>query len=247
MADPFTVDVGGLSIQGHCTGNRPDGAPVVILQSGNGGSDAHLAGIETHLVPRTRVCAFARPGAGGSDAPASVPRAVDDVVAEIHEVLVAADIQPPYFLVGQSAGAAITFMFAQAYPGEVAGFVFMNGNPPYETWVAEAPELGIPQGMIDGAVADFSGNNPEQIDFRSSESMLATALPATMPFAVMYDECGDGPSCPVAGEAVIFERLAGMGEGGRFIWAKGAGHEIHQTDPELVYATIDEVWTEATD
>jgi pimeloyl-ACP methyl ester carboxylesterase len=174
----FAVEVGGLAIQGHCSGDRPENAPVVILQAGNGGSDTHLAGIETHLVARTQVCAFARPGAGGSDAPASLPRTVDTVVAEIHEVLTVARIEPPYFLVGQSAGAAISFMFAQAYPDEVAGFVFMNGNPPYETWVAEAPGLGIPQGMVDGAVADFSGINPEQIDFRSNESMLATPLPA---------------------------------------------------------------------
>jgi pimeloyl-ACP methyl ester carboxylesterase len=207
----------------------------------------HLAGIEAHLVTHTKVCAFARPGAGGSDRPASLPRAVEDVVAEVHDVLVAAGIEPPYFLVGQSAGAAITFMFAQAYSDEVAGFVFMNGNPPYETWVAEAPGLGVPQAMIDGAIADFSGNNPEQIDFRSNESMLRTALPATMPFAIMYDECGDGPECPFAGEAVIFERLAGMGEGGRFVWAKGAGHEIHLTDPNLVYDTIDKIWAEAND
>lgn len=242
---PFNVEIDGLTIEGHCTGERTAGLPVVVLQSGNGAGDTHLSGIEAHLVDRAQVCAFARPGAEGSEAPTNGPRSVGDVVAEVHDVLATANIEPPYFLVGQSAGAAITFLFAQAYPDEVAGFVFMNGNPPFETWVNEAPELGIPQDAVDAAVSDFSGNNPERIDFRSNESMLSDPLPATMPYAVMYDECGDGPDCVVAGESVIFEQLAAVGQGGSFIWAKGAGHEIHLSDPQLVYDTIDEVWAEA--
>jgi pimeloyl-ACP methyl ester carboxylesterase len=228
-------------------GTRDPGEPVVVLQAGNGGGPDHLRGVEEHMVTTAMVCAFGRPGAGGNPAPPDLPRTVDAVVAEVHDILAAAVIDPPYFIVGQSAGAAITFMFAQAYPEEVAGFVFMNGNPPYETWLANAESVGLSQGMIDGALADFSGLNPEQIDFRTNESMLTDPLPPEMPYAVMYDECTGQPGCVVEWEAMIFERLAEVGESGRFILAEGAGHEIHQTQPQLVYDTIDEVWTEATD
>ena len=37
------------------------------------------------------------------------------------------------------------------------------------------------------------------------------------------------------------ESLAAVGDGGRFVRAKGAGHDIFSADPELVQATINEV------
>ena len=245
--ESWEATVSGLTIRGHCTGSRDAGEPVVVLQPGNGGGEDALAAIEQHLENEAMVCTFARPGGGGTPGPANLPRPVDAVVAEVHDVLEAAEITPPYFLIGQSAGAAITFLFAQAYPDDVAGFVFMNGNPPYETWLAAATEADLRQDAMDGAIADFSGDNPEQIDFRSNESMLTDGLPSDMPYAVIYDECGDGPDCFAAFEGPVFERLAAVGAGGRFIWALRAGHEIYLTEPDLVYETIDEVWAEATD
>jgi pimeloyl-ACP methyl ester carboxylesterase len=219
----------------------------VILQAGNGGGEDALGGIEEHLRDRAMVCAFGRPGAGGNPAPAELPRSVDVVVGEVHDILAAAAIDPPYFVIGQSAGGAISFLFAQAFPDDVAGFVDMNGNPPIDTWSAAAEEAGLEQGFVDGALADFSGQNPEGIDFRSNESMLTDPLPPDLPYAVIYDECGDGPDCFAAFEGPVFEALAQVGEGGRFVWAEGAGHEVHMTEPELVNATIDEVWAEAID
>jgi pimeloyl-ACP methyl ester carboxylesterase len=56
----------------------------------------------------------------------------------MHAVLEAAEIPPPYFLVGSSAGGVITFMFAQAYAKHVAGFVVVNPMPPPCTANAEA-------------------------------------------------------------------------------------------------------------
>jgi alpha/beta hydrolase fold len=247
QAVPFQVTVNDLPVSGHCIGARDPGQPVVVLQSGNGGGAGHLSGIEQHMVSKAMVCAFGRPGTEANPAPPDLPRTINAVVAEVHDILAAAGVAPPYFLVGQSAGAVVVFMFAQAYADEVAGFVAMNGNPPYKTWVAEAKRIPIPQAPFDEAVADFSGQNPEKIDFRSNESMLTNPLPATMPYAVMYDEdCGGDPDCVVEWEAAIFQRLASVGKGGRFIRAKGAGHEIHQTRPQLVYDTIDKVWATAT-
>ena len=211
----WQVTVDGLSVTGHCTGTRDPGEPVVILQAGNGGGEDALLGIEDHLSARAQVCAFGRPGAGGNPAPAERPRSVDVVVAEVHAILEAAGIEPPYFVIGHSAGGAISFMFAQAFPDEVTGFVDINGNPPIETWSAAALEAGLPQEFVDGAMADFSGQNPEGIDFRSNESMLTEPLPPEVPYAVIYDECGDGPDCFAAFEGAVFQAIAEAGQGGR--------------------------------
>jgi pimeloyl-ACP methyl ester carboxylesterase len=243
VAGAFEVTVNGLAVSGRCVGEREPGEPVVVLQSGNGGGADHLAGIGDHMAD-AMVCAFARPGAGENPPPAELPRTVDAVVTEVHDILQEAEIEAPYFMVGQSGGGVVAFMFAQAYPDEVAGFVAMSGNPPYETWVAQAEAIGLPQSLIDGAVADFSGQNPEQIDFRTNESMLTGTLPSTMPYAIMYGEC-TGSACENF-EVALAERLALVGGGGRFVLADGAGHEIHVTQPDLVNDTIDEVWAEAT-
>jgi pimeloyl-ACP methyl ester carboxylesterase len=243
----FEVNVNGLAVRGHCNGDREPGEPVVILQSGNGGGEDDLSGIEEHMAANAMVCAFARPGAGDNPAPPDLPRPVEEVVQEVHDILAMAEIAPPYFLIGQSAGSVVSFMFAQAYPEEVAGFVFMNGNPPFDTWVAAAEDIGLPEMPLNDAVADFSGRNPEAIDFRSNESMLTDPLPASMPYAVIYDECGGAPGCDDSWEAAVMEQLAEVGEGGRFVRATGAGHDAFRTQPELVHATIDEVWAEATD
>jgi pimeloyl-ACP methyl ester carboxylesterase len=249
VTEGFEVVVNGLRVVGHCTGARADGAPIVVLQSGTGGSDTHLAGIEEHLAGRTKVCAWSRPGAGGSDAPAELPRSVTDVVAEMREILAAIDAQPPFFVVGQSGGAVVTFMFAQAFPTEVAGFVAMNPNPAYGEWMAMADREGIAAQFVGLAEADYRGNNPEGIDFTANDRMLTDPLPPTMPYAVMYDEECSLPDCSelLAPEAAVQERLAEVGDGGRFVWAHGAGHEIHATMPDLVNSTIEEVWSQATD
>jgi hypothetical protein len=36
-----------------------------------------------------------------------------------------------------------------------------------------------------------------------------------------------------------------VGDRGRFVRAKGAGHDIYSTAPELVIKTVDDVWEDA--
>jgi pimeloyl-ACP methyl ester carboxylesterase len=246
----FTVEVGELMITGHCTGTRDPGEPAVVLQHGNGGSQGHLAGIEAYMAELTQVCAYDRPGgSGSSDPPAQRPRTVTDVAAEAHGVLLAAGIEPPYFLVGQSAGAAITVVFAHLYADEVAGFVASNPNPPFTAWIEAASEVQTPAEIEEREMPDYLGQNPEGIDMRSNDVMLEP-LPATMPFAIVFDEdCGGAAFCDAILEplAATQARLAEVGAGGRFLWLEGAGHEIPQTRPDEFRAVIEEVWAEATD
>lgn len=42
------------------------------------------------------------------------------------------------------------------------------------------------------------------------------------------------------------ESLAAVGVGGRFVWVKGAGHDIDLTEPQRIRDTLDEIWDEAT-
>ena len=247
----FEVEVGGLMISGHCTGTRQEGDPAVLLQHGNGGSQGHLTSIEEYLSESALVCAYDRPGgAGQSDPPSEIPRSVTDIAEEAQAVLAAAGVEPPYFLIGQSAGAAISIVHAHLHTDDVAGFVASNPNPPFTAWIEAASEVETPNEIETLEMPDYLGQNPEGIDMRANDVML-DPLPDSMPFAVLFDEdCGGNTGfCdrilqPLADTQAL---IAETGEGGRFIWVEGAGHEIPNTAPDVMRQTIEEVWAEATD
>jgi hypothetical protein len=247
---PFQVDVDGLTIVGHCTGTRAEGDPAILLQHGNGGSQTQLALLEAYLRRTALVCAYDRPGGGGgSDQPPARPRSVTDVAEEAHAVLAAAGVEPPYFLIGQSAGAAISIVHAHLHPDDVLGFIASNPNPPFTAWIEAASEVETADEIETLELPDYRGENPEGIDMRANDIML-DPLPDSMPFAILFDEdCGgDTAFCDRIREplAATQELLAETGAGGRFLWVEGAGHEIPVTRPDVVQDTFDELWAEIT-
>ena len=75
--------------------------------------------------------------------------------------------------------------------------------------------------------------------------MLSDPLPSSLPYAVMFDEnCGgDADFCGRILPPLIrtTRSLAAVGDSGRFVRAKGAGHDIFAVDPKLVQETINNV------
>ena len=250
----FEVEVGGLSIAGHCTGVRHAGVPAVLMLHGLGGNQRQLARIEEHLADRARVCSYDRPGSDGdSQELTDRPRPVADVAAEARELLIALELDPPYFLVGHSAGGAIAAVFAHLYPEEIAGFVVSEPMPPYSAWRAINEAAGEPpMGMQALRDVDFTGGNPEGIDFTGNDVMLEP-LPEDLPFAVLV---GDDRSCGGFLEYcnAIFDQwqamqasVADTGPAGRFIIVENSGHDIQESNPEAYRAAVDDVWADATD
>ena len=158
--------------------------------------------------------------------------------------MAAADARPPYLLVGQSMGGNVVFMYAQAHPDKVAGFVSMNPVPPAETWIKAAKKVMTKREFADERSFYRGGSDDELTSFL--EPMLSHSLPSRMPYAVMFDEdCeGDTDFCGRilrAADQRTTRSLAAVGDGGRFVRAKGAGHDIFEADPELVQETINDI------
>lgn len=243
----ISVTVDGRKVSGHCVGGTPGGSPTVILESGVGSGQDVLRSIEEDLATRTMVCAYDRAGIGQSDPPAKSPRPVTDLVSYLHGFLAAAKIDPPYLLVGQSLGASIVFMYAQAFPGEVAGFVSMNPVPPYTDWIRAARKVETKTELHDYEIVFYEGGNDEQVLLQSTDRMLEDPL-TSMPYAVMFaEDCGgDSEFCgrvlPPLSAAT--RTLADVGPHGSFVWVKHAGHEIYVTDLDTVLKTIDAVWSQ---
>jgi pimeloyl-ACP methyl ester carboxylesterase len=72
----------------------------------------------------TRLCAYDR-----SLLRASTTQAMVD---DLHRLLTNANLQPPYILVGHSAGGFTLRVFAHDYPDEVAGLIFVDSSHPDE-------------------------------------------------------------------------------------------------------------------
>ena len=247
----LNVRVLGRDIEGRCSGEET-GEPTVILLHGNGGDQDDLSAIEKYMGERTTVCTYNRPGVGSSEVPEDLPRPVTAVVEELALFLAAAEIHPPYFPVGFSQGGEIGFLFAQAYPDDVSGFVSINPvPPPFKTNIDAAKEVLTQEEIETILVPDFHGANPEQITHTSNESMLTDPLPPTMPYHILFDEdCGgDAQLCRRILRFLpnIYRSLAEVGAGGRFTWVRGAGHDIDVTRPDVVEETIDEVWDLASE
>ena len=118
------VDVGGYQLHLHCVGK---GSPTVVLDAGLGGFSLDWSLVQPELAATTRVCAYDRAGYGWSD-PSPKPRTPSQIADELHTLLVNADIEGPYVLVGHSAAGKHVRLYASRYPQDVVGMVLVDAR-----------------------------------------------------------------------------------------------------------------------
>ena len=101
------------------------GSPTVLLESGLAASSLSWALVQEPVAEFAQVCSYDRAGFGWS-LPASQPRTVGNVIAELTALLKNAGLQGPYLLVGHSFGGLLVRAFAHQYPDDVAGVVLVD-------------------------------------------------------------------------------------------------------------------------
>jgi len=116
------VDVGGYKLHINCMG---EGSPTVILEAGFVESSSSWLFIQPEVAKTTRVCSYDRAGYGWSE-PSPHPRTASWRVEELHTLLVNANVQGPYLLVGHSLGGMLVRVYAHTYPDEVVGMVLVD-------------------------------------------------------------------------------------------------------------------------
>jgi pimeloyl-ACP methyl ester carboxylesterase len=117
-----SVDIGGRTLNIYCSG---EGSPTVVLES-----DALTPGyswvfIQREIAKVTRACWYDRAGYGWSD-PGPAPYTSTVGAKDLHELLRAAELAPPYVLVGDGFGSLNVRVYSGLYPGEVAGVVLVD-------------------------------------------------------------------------------------------------------------------------
>ena len=144
------VDVGGRHLLVHTSGQ---GGPAVVLLPGAGTVGLDYLNIHDRASALTTSVLYDRAGTGWSDA-APLPRTAADVTTELRALLRAAEVPPPYLLVGHSLGGAFARHFAQRFPGEVAALLLLDpahedGPAHYPTEVLDMQEQFSSQPMPD--------------------------------------------------------------------------------------------------
>lgn len=265
----------GRKIYAECAG---EGGPTVLLVSGyrtraDVWTDELIdpatgfTGVFPAAAQRTRVCAFDRPGTltvfdgelrwSRSD-PVSMPRSIEDVVAELRAVREQLAGSDPIVLVGHSLGGAIVRLYASTYPEDVAGIVlvdayseFVKTNMPPDAFTAYAGYAS--------AIPDFLAGFPEYetIDFALTADVLGAAAQQNPLPDVPYVVLSKGQPFGLEGETPGFtideletawaaaqNDLASLLPGTPHITVSGSAHYIQLQRPDLVTAAIDEVVAE---
>jgi pimeloyl-ACP methyl ester carboxylesterase len=122
-----SVDIGGRKLNIYCSG---EGGPSVVFEA-----PGHTAGytwinIQPEIAKFTRGCWYDRAGYGWSD-PGGSPRTFKAVSNDLHALLHAASVPPPYVLVGGAGnGSFHVRVYNALYPNEVAGAVLVDASDP---------------------------------------------------------------------------------------------------------------------
>ena len=110
---------------------RGTGGPTIVFEAGIGATSLNWYGLQQDLAGIARTVAYDRGGLGWS-ARWCTERTPSNVARELHEMLQAARIAPPYLMVGHSFGGLAVRQFAAEYPDEVSGVVLVDPMRPEE-------------------------------------------------------------------------------------------------------------------
>ncbi len=131
-------DVGGFSLNLDCKG-KSSGLPTLVLESGLGAPSQGYHWLHLKLQEDLRVCRYDRAGLGFSELGDSGKDA-ETVSHELHALLAAAHIEPPYLLTGASLGGLYIRVFTDLYPDEVAGLIFIDSSHPEQVERLNLPD-----------------------------------------------------------------------------------------------------------
>lgn len=122
------IDIGGFKLHIYCIG---EGSPTVVLEAMSNGASPYWGWIQPEVAKEAKVCAYDRAGFGWSE-PDPEPQSLARTARNLHTLLVNANIDGPYILVGHSIGGIYVRQFAADYPDEVKGMVLIDEASPQQ-------------------------------------------------------------------------------------------------------------------
>jgi pimeloyl-ACP methyl ester carboxylesterase len=126
------IDVGGHRLHVRVVGEAT-ALPTVVLEAGMASMSSNWAWVRDALARDGRVVCYDRAGLGWSERGSGGMDAVASA-EQLHTLLAAVGVGPPYVLAGHSYGGLVVRMFVDRYPGEVVGVALVDASHP-DQWV----------------------------------------------------------------------------------------------------------------
>lgn len=118
------IDIGGRRMHVLAMGG---GSPAVIIVPALGANVFEWVRVLRASSAETTVCAYDRAGLGWSD-PQRGAVNIDSMADDLHDLLKAAGIAPPYIIAGHSMGGIVARRFRSRYPADVAGMLLIDSS-----------------------------------------------------------------------------------------------------------------------
>ncbi|WP_227982313.1 alpha/beta fold hydrolase [Nocardia spumae] len=204
-------DIDGRRIFVHRAGS---GGPAVVFLPGAGAVGLDYFTVQQGVSEFTTAVVYDRGGTGYSD-PVPLPRTAAAVATELRDVLRAEGLAGPYVLAPHSLGGLYAHRFAQLYPREVAGLVWLDGlHRDWDSFMPSAASLAATERMtpdpdrlreLRAAVRAMStelyARYPEHIrqpliDAKAGDDWLRAGLAERRALVELATELRSGPDIP---------------------------------------------------
>ena len=218
-----------VSVDGHglFLSCRGAGSPTVILDAGLGESHRAWDRVLNGADLKTRVCAYDRWGVGDSEPATTGTRSIGDATADLHALLAAAEIGPPYVLVGHSVAGLIGRHYTKLYPAEVKGLVMLDTAP--DDWDQYNHKSVFTSGGESLDIAEVAAS------LRASDNL--TDRPVVVVQAARTTEISGAPQFAEYWQAAQ-RNLAALSSNSLFVVAANSNHGIASSQPELVAGAV---------
>jgi pimeloyl-ACP methyl ester carboxylesterase len=206
--------------------------PTVVFEAGLGNDSTTWKSVAGSIATFARVVLYDRAGLGQSVPMMKKTSAVtaDEVATNLQALLSAADIRPPYILVGHSLGGLYVQMFAIKYPMQVSGVVLVDSSSP------DAPSDLKTRARLEPGTAAYleeegvAESNRQIVNSGSFPSVVLTVIAATDhgPFFREWE-----PTL-----MRLQQQLATLSPQSTLIVAQGSGHDVQVDRPEIVVDAV---------
>ncbi len=261
------INVGrhAMRVQTANLGERKPEQPVVVLESGAVSPLENWAPVFDRIAAIAPVIAYDRRGIGKSEFDGEA-QTLKHVASSLHALLVQMKVAPPYVLVGHSYGGVLIRAFAQDYPIEVGGLVYLDApnvdmrNAEIDAVSPDARKIvfrdfeSIPPDLPVGLKAEI--DNILQIMRDDMAEARAVRPPAGIPAGVLiaagkYERSQDPIPPEIAAEMIRLQikheqEWAMSSPRGLLVVARHVGHYVHQDDPALAVQVIQHVYAAAS-
>lgn len=243
------VDVLDARLRFHV---RPGTSTTVLFEAGSGlGADAWQAVIDAMPAGGPTLIAYDRAGMGRSDG-LETPYDVHDEMLRLHAALQEMGRDRDLVLVGHSYGGYLIHLYANLYPGDLHGLVYVDANT-----VAGIDALGGPGPIAEARIRANQVPQPDKAQkagLRLSRALVAThetvrRYPVVCGVPVIVLSAGQPPDgMPSQRFDAWLDAHRGLARAANGEWrmAERSGHMVPRDQPQAVVDAVQDVLARAT-